>query len=155
MIQEADDQENQASIIYQGKSGRLVTRFVADSDPENMVVIWSPTNGNQDLSANQTTFENLCLKYLDSNISSSSTAAPKLKRRKVNPYGEIVTSDEHFQKAQEASNLKKTAKRTKKNPAVLEAELFHDEEENCDTETSDTDFSTDAGSEVQESQMSW
>ena len=62
-----------------------------------------------------TTFQEKCLNYLDNEPSSQ----PKIKRKNVNPYGEIITSDAVFEKVfeniqmQEQQRLK-NAKRPNK-----------------------------------------
>ena len=74
------------------------------------------------------TFQEECLKHLDNKPSYQ----PKIKRKNINPYGEIVLSDAVFEKVFESIQMQeqerlKNAKRLKKSQKV-ETEFETDEE---------------------------
>ena len=113
-----------ASATFEGKQGKVVSYFVPDDNPSNMVLLPStsclPSKGNSSAS-----FKELFLKKLDQ----QSTSTPKPgKRRKVNPYGAIVTADEQFQQAIEGAEKKKGSTKKQKSKKIVEDESDTDQD---------------------------
>ena len=101
-------------ISYQGRTGKIIQYFVPDDEPGNLIRIESseintPTNSTPSSNEN---FQSLVLKRLDKIASGPAEKQNVSTRRKVNPYGEIVTSDKSFEDA-EVQARKKGIKKSK------------------------------------------
>ena len=63
-----------------------------------MIRVETPSTSTPSTSKSPLSFKEIALKILD-RTPTSAPKNPPCKRRKVNPYGDIVTSDEQFKKA--------------------------------------------------------
>ena len=136
---------------YQGRAGRIVTYFIPDDEPDNLIrlpssavdtscssdtsirssnantpsvsesTILSPSSftPKQPLTslkalATSAGFKEVLLKRLDSIQTPKVTPQAAARRRKVNPYGELVTSDVQFEAAVAAAEEKVKPKKKKK-----------------------------------------
>ena len=101
-------------ISYQGRTGKIIQYFVPDDEPGNLIRIESseintPTTSTPSSNEN---FQSLVLKRLDKIASGPAEKQNVSTRRKVNPYGEIVTSDKSFEDV-EVQAKKKGIKKSK------------------------------------------
>ena len=86
----------------------MISFFLPEDDPGEMFII--PSN-SQPLTPSPS-FKNVVLKKLD-DIQSSKAVKPNIKRRKVNPFGDVVTTDEQFKKSLDEIERKEQPKKKK------------------------------------------
>ena len=97
--------------VHHGRSSEFVKFFIPDDTPRDMIRVETPSTSATSTSKLPLCFKEVALKILDGTPTSASIN-PSRKRRKVNPYGDIVASDEQFEKAiQQAEAKEKKNKR--------------------------------------------
>ena len=130
------EEQHREDVIYQGRQGKFVTYFIPDDDPHEMINVSSKSSSsvaespvfagasssvlvdsstpksNQDVSRNPHKFKELCLQKLDKIQVGEKSTKNVWKRRKVNPYGSIVTSADAFEVAEK--NLEKGKPKSKR-----------------------------------------
>ena len=104
--------------FYQGEKGTFVTYFIPNRD-QNVKILVSNTNlVNHEITEattistptlkRKTDFKVLCLEKLDKCQSQNTQTV--MKRKKVNPYGSIVTNEKQFLHAEENKNVRNDKK---------------------------------------------
>ena len=97
------------SVTINGKKGKILSFFVSDEKPTEMQRVTQGSSTSFSLAS----FKKLALKKIDSLQTPKSTKPPE-KRRKVNPLGGIVTSDEQFEEIISEGKRKEQTKKEKK-----------------------------------------
>ena len=96
--------------MYKGKKGTVINYFISDDDPTNLIRMEnqqvSSSSSRTSTPVNTSNFKSIVLKQLDSLVASNTDKKTE-KRRKVNPHGKIVTSDEVFEVVCEKKENKK------------------------------------------------
>ena len=96
--------------MYKGKKGTVINYFISDDDPTNLIRMEnqqvSSSSSRTSTPVNTSNFKSIVLKQLDSLVASNTDKKTE-KRRKVNPHGKIVTSDEVFEVVCEKEENKK------------------------------------------------
>ena len=108
--------------LFNSRTGTIVSFFVPDDQPGDMIRIDSPnvsgksTPTSSNTTPTTTNFKELCLKILDGTPKAATNFNP-VRRRKVNPYADIVTGDDQYAKAiQDAEEKEHSQKKGKKEP---------------------------------------
>ena len=132
--------------IHKGKKGTVINYFIPDNDPINLIRMEnqqvSSLSSRASTPVNRSNSKSDVLKKLDSLVDSN-TEKKTEKRRKVNPHGEIVTSDEVFEVVCEKEENKKqktnvelfatqTRKRKSNVSKTVEQEMDEDKDKNAD-----------------------
>ena len=131
------EEQHREDVIYQGRQVKFVTYFIHDDDPHEMISVSSRSSSSsvaespvfagasssvlidsstpkssQDVSKNTHKFKELCLQQLDKIQLGEKSTKNVRKRRKVNPYGSIVTSANAIEVAEK--NLEKGKSKSKR-----------------------------------------
>ena len=131
------EEQHREDVMYQGRQGKSVTYFTHDDDPHEMISVSSKSSSStvaespvfagasssglidsstpkssQGVSRNPHKFKELCLQHLDKIQVGEKSTKNVRKRRKVNPYGSIVTSADAFEVAEK--NLEKGKPKSKR-----------------------------------------
>ena len=105
-LEEHNISANDKHVEYKGRTGTIISYFVPDDNPGEIMRMSSSGSSSRQSTLSTSTptrsdaqksFQELCLERLDQKAESSSQTTVG-KRRKVNPYSEIVTGDEQFAK---------------------------------------------------------
>ena len=116
--------------MHHGRSSKFVKFFIPDDTPGDMIHVETPSTSTTSTSKLPLSFKEVALKILDGTPTSASIN-PSRKRRKVNPYGDIVASDEQFEKAiQQAEAKEKKNKRKAGSPKYKRTQLDDDSSNN-------------------------
>ena len=141
-----------AETSFCGRPGKIVSYFIHDNEPHNLIrMSSSDAVSPRSSTPNNTGFKELCLKKLDENqVQKTNSAEGNAKRRKINPCGAIVTSDEQFEEAITAAQKKGNGKGEKKK--TIEKDKKKEEtikkgesasKKNEDSSSEDIDFTDD------------
>ena len=86
-------------VVVDGKKGKIISFFVPDDNPSEMSRIETPTTTPNTTPNSSKGFKEVALKMIDDldTPKSAKSTAEKEKRRRVNPFCELVTSDAKFQ----------------------------------------------------------
>ena len=133
--------------FYQGEKGTFVTYFIPNRDPNVKILVSNTNLVNHEITEattistptlkRKTDFKVLCLEKLDRCQSQNTQTVTK--RKKVNPYGSIVTSEKQFLDAEENKNVRNDKKIKLTNIKTKNvAENCESESENSDALTEDT-----------------
>ena len=144
--------------IYKGKKVTVINYFIPDNDPTNLIRMEnqqvSSSSSRASTTINTNNFKSIVLKKLD-NLVAGNKENKIEKRRKVNPHGEIVTSDEVFEVVCEKEENKKqktnvelfatqTRKRKSNGRKIVEQDMDGDIDENIDILEDDSDSSNES-----------
>ena len=91
-----------------GQKGKIISFFVPDESPAEMQRVPSALS-----STPKQSFKETMQKQIDM-LQTPKSSKPQEKRRKVNPLGNVVTSDEHFEVALTEAKRKENEKKEKK-----------------------------------------
>ena len=102
--------EKNETFVNHGHIGKFVTFFIRDDTPGDRIHVETPSNSN-------------------------APKKPPYKRRKVNPYGDIIISDEQFKKATQQAEGKEKKKKgeadsSKSKKTQLKQQLNNDSSDN-------------------------
>ena len=133
--------------FYQGEKGTFVTYFIPNKDPNVKILVSNTNLVNHEITEattistptlkRKTDFKVLWLEKLDRCQSQNTQTVTK--RKKVNPYGSIVTSEKQFLDAEENKNVRNDKKIKSTNIKTKNvAENCESESENSDALTEDT-----------------
>jgi len=117
----------QGNFEYQGKKGKIVQLqfFVPNDEPDNLIPLSqniqtpssstcsTPTFTPNSSIVSETSFKEVLLKKIDEATRKNSTPTNQTKRKKVNPYGAVVTSDEQFELAEKEAKEKEAKEKEK------------------------------------------
>ena len=144
-------------VEYKVCVGRVISYFVPDDKPEDIMSMDSsnsssstPLCSTPTASTSQKSFQELCLEKLDRKP--EKIAAATGTRKKVNPYSEIVTSDEQFERIikeaerkdeEKANKARKKEEKAKKMKAIATTadDASYDDTEDEEEEYDDSDAS--------------
>ena len=145
--------------IYKGKKVTVINYFIPDNDPTNLIRMEnqqvSSSSSRASTPVNTNNFKSIVLKKLD-NLVAGNKEKKIEKRRKANPHGEIVTSDEVFEVVCEKEENKKqktnvelfatqTRKRKSNGRKIVEQDIDEDiADENIDILEDDSDSSNES-----------
>ena len=126
-LQSHAEEQNKEDVMYQGRKGKFVRYFIPDDNQHKMICVSSKSissvverpvsagtsssvlidlsnpKPSQDVLSNPHRFKELCLQKLDKIQVGEKSTKNVRKRRKVNPYGSIVTSADAFEVAEKKS----------------------------------------------------
>ena len=141
-----------------GKKGTVINYFIPDDDPTNLIRMenkeLSSSSSRESTPVNTSNLKSTVLKRLDTLVAGN-TEKKIEKKRKVNPHGEIVTSDEVFEVVCEKEENKKqktnvelfamwTHKRNSNERKTVEKEMDEDIDETIDILEDDSDSSNES-----------
>ena len=111
--QQSTESTTPTTVEINGKKGKVGQFFIPDEDPASMERIdYSPASSNY-ASPNSTNFKDMALKAINNLQTPKATKQP-VKRQRVNPFADIVTSDESFQKIEDEMKRKEAEEKEKK-----------------------------------------
>jgi len=119
---------------YNGRKGKVISYFIPDDEPNNLIQIKS--NHQKATASSTPNFKSTVLKSLENLSPATKTKDQVGKRKRVNPFGEIVTSDESFRQVIE----KAEEEREKENKKGKKEKSKPEDEPEKKREIEDDDF---------------
>ena len=100
------------TVTIDGKRGKIISFFVPEGNPNGMQRVDHITSPETP-SPSHSSFKEMALKKID-DLQTPKNTKPSGKRRKVNPFGDIITSDEQFEVIQTEGLRKEQEEKEKK-----------------------------------------
>ena len=102
-----------STVTIDGKKGKIVSYFVLDDDPSEMTRINNPSPYQNVTPTSSMSFKDIALKKIDDLQTPKTSKPSEEKRKRINPFSELVTSDKKFQEIFDEEQQKEKAKKEK------------------------------------------
>ena len=101
--------------VINDQKGKIISFFVPDDNPSQMIPVPEQISLNVTPSSSCSSFKEVALKKIDE-LQTPEASKPTQKRKKVNPFGTLVTSDEQFDEVmQEEQKERKKVEKANEN----------------------------------------